>query len=788
MTAAWMWARAELAARWKAWLLLGVLAGVTLGVTAAGWAGARRTERAVPAAVRAIGLPTAAVLANDPAFDAGERAQVARLPEVQHTLPFEVGIALQVYEPHVQALSDAVGLLPMTTPTMHFFARPLVAGRMPDPNRADEITVNEVVRDHFGIDIGSTIVVGQDATPADEMPPGVAPVGGATRLRQRMRVVGITKAVSSDPGLTPSVGFYRTYRDHLPGIVNVFADLRHGTAALPAFTKHVGDIVGHPVNVEDAEVLYGLRQARNVTDFERDGLLLFALAALAGGGVLVGQALVRAVSASAADLPTWRALGADRRLALRALVLPAFGTATVGALVCAGVAIALSSRFPLGTARDYDLDLGTHADWLVIGICIAAVVVAVVAVAAVTGWWRVTRPETEPLRPSFIDRVVGPLSRTPALMIGARLAGEPGRGRRAVPVRSALVGAVAGVIGVVGCLTFRAGIEDAVREPRRSGVVWNHEVAAGESVIPRAVTAKITGSRDVRAALDARWERAVPVDGRPTPVFGTRPVKGAMPLVLLRGRAPSGPDEIAFAPTTMKALHLHLGERVRVGGASAHATVVGEALLPTTSHTTYDQSGWMTAPGLTQAIGPQTGNGEEYVLLRWRPGTDVAAARRRVTKVAGAAGLYSQPATLPTAVADLSRIEDLPLALGAFFGLLACATVAHALVTTVRRRRHDLAVLRAVGFTRRQTRGAIAWQSTLLAAAGLVVGVPLGIAVGRMTWRWLADGFPIVYVPPIAALAVVLVAAIAVALANAIAAGPAHAATRIHPAEALRVE
>jgi ABC-type antimicrobial peptide transport system permease subunit len=142
----------------------------------------------------------------------------------------------------------------------------------------------------------------------------------------------------------------------------------------------------------------------------------------------------------------------------------------------------------------------------------------------------------------------------------------------------------------------------------------------------------------------------------------------------------------------------------------------------------------------------------------------------------------------PTAVADLSRIEDLPLALDAFFGLLACATVAHALVTTVRRRRHDLAVLRAVGFTRRQTRGAIAWQSTLLAVAGIVVGVPVGIAVGRLSWRWLADDFPIVYVPPSALPAVGAAAGIAIALANAPAAGPAHPATRIRPAEALRVE
>ncbi len=70
------------------------------------------------------------------------------------------------------------------------------------------------------------------------------------------------------------------------------------------------------MNVEDTYDLYGIRKALNVTDLERDGLLLFALAALIGGGVLVGQALVRAVSASAADLPTWRAMGADRPLAV----------------------------------------------------------------------------------------------------------------------------------------------------------------------------------------------------------------------------------------------------------------------------------------------------------------------------------------------------------------------------------------------------------------------------------------------------------------------------------------
>src|SRR3954467_5532160 len=90
VTAAWMWARAELRARWRAWLLLGILAGVTVGVAAAGWAGARRTGRAVPAAVAASRVPDAALLANDPTSGSAQRAALAKLPGVTATYPFLV--------------------------------------------------------------------------------------------------------------------------------------------------------------------------------------------------------------------------------------------------------------------------------------------------------------------------------------------------------------------------------------------------------------------------------------------------------------------------------------------------------------------------------------------------------------------------------------------------------------------------------------------------------------------------------------------------------------------------
>jgi hypothetical protein len=63
----------------------------------------------------------------------------------------------------------------------------------------------------------------------------------------------------------------------------------------------------------------------------------------------------------------------------------------------------------------------------------------------------------------------------------------------------------------------------------------------------------------------------------------------------------------------------------------------------------------------------------------------------------------------------------LPLALGLFLMLLAVGAVGavgaagHALATAVRRRRHDLAVLRVLG-TCRQSRGVVVTQASVLAA------------------------------------------------------------------------
>ncbi len=644
------------------------------------------------------------MLANDPRFDAAQRAQVAALPEVSSSIPFLVAFGGTITEP--KGLDQGGGLLPTTAAGDAPLAGVVVSGRI--PHRADEAAIDQNAARVAHLRIGSTLVFSQQIPDAEaaQFPPGLLPRPTGLSFTARVKVVGIAKSVSAGVNWSLGADFYRAHADQLVGVVNLFVDLRHGDADLPRFQRDLQHIAGHPVNVK--EFATDSRKTGHVMTLERTGLLLFALAVLVGGGALVGQALIRTVTGGLGDLATWRAIGANRRVQLQALVLPSVVTAACGALVAGATAIALSPRFPIGLARQYDLDLGVHADWPVIALGMLVLVVAVVATAVAAGWWRVARGEATVTHAS-VSGDWAMRTRVPvALAVGTRLALEPGRGRRSVPVRSALTGAIVGVLGVAACFTFRAGIDDATRNPQRSGIVWDYEVANALGEITPAGLAQVQRDPSVAAALDAQWFRALQINGSGTPTFGTQAVKGDLEFVMLAGRAPRGPDEIAFAPVTMKKLHLAIGDTARVGTAPGRiVAVVGEALVPATSHTDYDESAWMTLPGLRAAMPPAASLGADdlwdQVLVRWKPGTDRVAAQHRVVQIDG--GEYDALApTLPDSVSDLGRMRALPLWLGIFFALLAIATVAHALVTTVRRWRHDFAVLRSIGFTRRQSR------------------------------------------------------------------------------------
>ena len=109
-------------------------------------------------------------------------------------------------------------------------------------------------------------------------------------------------------------------------------------------------------------------------------------------------------------------------------------------------------------------------------------------------------------------------------------------------------------------------------------------------------------------------------------------------------------------------------------------------------------------------------------------------------------------------------------------------------MSSVRRRRRELALLKTIGFNRRQLGATVAWQATILATVGLVLGIPAGLLAGRAVWRLVADGLGVSTTTTVPVPALILTALGAFVLVNLIAFFPARAAARTPPAIALRSE
>jgi hypothetical protein len=384
-------------------------------------------------------------------------------------------------------------------------------------------------------------------------------------------------------------------------------------------------------------------------------------------------------------------------------------------------------------------------------------------------------------------------------VVGARFALEPGRGRSSVPVRPALAGAIVGVLGVVAAFTFSAGVSDAAANPARFGQTNQLErflglngrdfAPAGPELRAVARDHDVTGLNDAQVAVAYSG-------GTSVTTYAYHPVGGKrLPVVLAAGRMPKASDEIVLASATAQQLHAAPGSAVQLaGGAAPQAvTVTGIGFVPEGPHNGYASGAWVTPGGYDRVF-----HGARYSFkfhiseVTLRAGADVQAVASRLNREAArTAGGQAPPFTPPTPPGEVQELRDvgiLPTALSGFLVLLALGAVGHALVTAVRRRRDELAVLRVLGMTRLQVRTVVLTQASVLALVGLAFGVPLGLVLGRSLWRAVAAGTPLAYHPPIAVWALLLIAPAVLLAANLLAAWPGHRAARLRSGQILRAE
>ena len=139
-------------------------------------------------------------------------------------------------------------------------------------------------------------------------------------------------------------------------------------------------------------------------------------------------------------------------------------------------------------------------------------------------------------------------------------------------------------------------------------------------------------------------------------------------------------------------------------------------------------------------------------------------------------------------IVNYRTMGNTPALLGAGLALGAVVALGLTLIATVRRRRRDLAVLRTLGFNGRQLASIVAWQSSVAVAIGTVVGVPMGIILGRFLWSLFANEIDAVPSPSVPVTSVVIIVVGGLVLANVVAALPGRLAARTPTALLLRAE
>jgi hypothetical protein len=688
----------------------------------------------------------------------------------------------------------------------------LVAGRMPDQADPDQVLASYTLQRDNGVHIGTVLRLRLYSMSQRTEALGdttVAPAGP----RVSLRVVGIEAAEQEFPS-TNTAGYdvYTTQafgRSFDPKTVVLYpylVRLRNGAADLPNFQSQARSLGA--LGLEDLDT-----QADTVAaSIHPQAVGWWILAALAWlvGMIVVAQALARQATVESDTFAALGSLGVSRRhLMMEGMAR----TLTVGiAGVIGGLALAylLSPFTPVGEARLADPAPGFSFDPLILLVGAFGALLVVLAL----GLWPAIRASRvrrtgDAVRVTRSSRTVAFLTgvgASPSALIGVRHALERGRGRDAVPVGSALLGSILAVTALCATAVFGGSLTHLTTTPSLYGQpfnVWFGIDNTGTEPQAGRLLSSIQRERSV-TDVTAGIGGDVNINGTTVSALGGQSLRGHLLLTPTDGRLPTAADEVSLGTTTLRQARAHVGSLVRVtitrpqgGTRSSMYRVVGITSFPPDFGTgglgtgavfSFAGISGSSCPAGTARQACLVRTVFEYggaFLVRTVPGTTGQAAVGRLARAYPGDVSYPLP---PTNLVNFGEAVNFPFILGLVLILFGVATLLHVLVVSVTRRRREVGLLKALGFVRRQVAFTLSWQTTTVAVIGIVIGVPAGVAIGRLVWRVFADNLGVVPVPVVAGWVVAIVALGTLAVANLLAIGPALVAARTRPAALLRSE
>lgn len=791
-----VYAWADLRRRWPSWLALTVVVALAAGAVLAMAAGARRTASAYPRFLRAVRAPDVRIFS--PASQ-DQVDQLERLPEVREVA---TATGLAVADPNLGATALDDPRLGRAVSRFKF-----LAGRAPRADRPDEVQVSFLTAKNLHLRVGSRMTVHFTAGP-----------NGSEVETVELRVVGIEATAGdfppngifdADNGIGISPAFLATPAGAAakggpgPGFVEIAVRLRGGARGAPAFLADVARVSNGAVPAEAlADQTAGVERS-----MRQQSVALWLMAAFVAlaATLIVSQLLVRQVGANENDTAILQALGMTPwQVAVSALErVAALGVCASAAAVA--VAFAVSPALPLGTARVAEPHPGLAFDATALGLGGAGVLAVLVVLGTVAA-----RAVLRPAGVSSAAMVAGDSQAAPSsrwarlplplvVVTGVRMALERGRGRTAVPVRTTLTAAVTGLAAIATALTFGSSLDHLLVTPRLYGVSFDADIGAqGDVGDVRPMLPALVSDPTVEAIAIGSTANAMRSGTVSFGAQATTSVKGELDPTVISGRLPRAPGELLLGTQTARSLHARIGSTIPVSisaleGSLAFRVVGLGVLAPFSAAEQLGRGAVLTPDGLQRFTAlappgfPPPPPGD--VLVRFARGFSKTQAIASLSRRLGGPGQVSVfPAKQPADVASFGQVSNLPAILAGLLAALAAAATGHLLVTSVRRRRRDLAILKSLGLTGRQTAAVISWEACAVAVIAIVVGLPLGVAGGRWLWTLVAGQVGVVARPTVRWAVMATLVPAAALTAGLIATGPAIAAARVRAAVALRTE
>jgi len=378
-------------------------------------------------------------------------------------------------------------------------------------------------------------------------------------------------------------------------------------------------------------------------------------------------------------------------------------------------------------------------------------------------------------------------------VIGVRHALERGRGGSSLPVGTALFGSALAVMALCATIVFADSLTHLTATPALYGSNYQLSISSanGGPGNPTSWVASLRRDHSIDAIMLAATGE-VSINGHDVLAVAGQTVRGPLLLSKVDGRLPTGDHDMTLGVTTLHQVGAHVGSVLGVtvqlpsgGSRTVPFRVVGTASFPSDAGggglgtgSAFTMAGYQNAvcpAGREQSRCRQAFAGDQnfVVLARATSGPKGQAAIAHYVAEDSA----TRP-TVPTSLVNFGEAVNFPLILGCVLAVFGVATLLHLLVVSVVRRRRETGLLKALGFVNRQVGATVLWQATTVALVGIVVGVPLGVVVGRVVWNGFATNLGTV---PVAAVPWLTIAALALGVlvvANVLAVVPAVTSAR----------